>query len=162
MKKKNRLPAVWAALFAAFAVGCLSFWLAGYIPELSPHDEKTYILCPEHLYLGKREPGSEEVLTFYIVNLSHKEISVVGEESSCSCTLAENIPITVPPKEAAEIKVRVRYPKDEETYDQGISFMVTTEKYLEMAPVRITASLDPSSPDGAETNADSGEPETER
>lgn len=58
--------------------------------------------------------------------------------------------------------MRVRYPKDEETYDQGISFMVTTEKYLEMAPVRITASLDPPSPDGAETNADSGEPETER
>lgn len=111
MKKKNRLPAVWAALFAAFAVGCLSFWLAGYIPELSPHDEKTYILCPEHLYLEKREPGSEEVLTFYIVNLSQKEISVVGEESSCSCTLAENIPITVPPKRRRRSKCAFVIPK---------------------------------------------------
>ena len=141
MKKRLPISVLWCALLAVLIAGCLYFWLTGGFPGLSGSGTKQYIICPEQIHLEDRQPGSDEIVTFYLVNLSKKEISVVGEDSSCSCAFSENIPITAPPKETAEIKMRVRFPKDKPVYDQSVSFMVATSKYLEMAPVRITASV---------------------
>ncbi|MBR2692945.1 MAG: hypothetical protein IKE69_01910 [Thermoguttaceae bacterium] len=156
MKKRFSISVPWCAFLAIFIAGCLYFWLAGGFPGLSDSGTKQYIICPEQIHLEDRQPGSEEIVTFYLVNLSKKEISVVGEDSSCSCAFSEKFPITAPPKEAAEIKMRVRFPRDEPTYDQYVSFMVAGAKYLEMAPVRITASvavpLDPAAESESETD----------
>ncbi len=154
MKKRFSISVPWCAFLAIFIAGCLYFWLAGEFPGLSDSGTKQYIICPEQIHLEDRQPGSEEIVTFYLVNLSKKEISVVGEDSSCSCAFSEKFPITAPPKEAAEIKMRVRFPRDEPTYDQYVSFMVAASKYLEMAPVRITASIAVPSDQAAETETD--------
>lgn len=154
MKKRFSISVPWCAFLAIFIAGCLYFWLAEEFPGLSGSGTKQYIICPEQIHLEDRQPGSEEIVTFYLVNLSKKEISVVGEDSSCSCAFSEKFPITAPPKEAAEIKMRVRFPRDEPTYDQYVSFMVAGAKYLEMAPVRITASIAIPSDQAAETETD--------
>lgn len=154
MKKQLLISVLWCTLLAVFIAGCLCFWLTGGFPGLSGSGTKQYIICPEQIHLEDRQPGSEEIVTFYLVNLSKKEISVVGEDSSCSCAFSENIPITAPPKGTAEIKMRVRFPKNKPTYDQYVSFMVAGSKYLEMAPVRITASVAVPSDPAAETETD--------
>lgn len=141
MKRRLPIAAVWCVFLAVFIAGCLCFWFTGGIPGLSGSGTKQYIICPEQIHLEDRQPGSEEIVTFYLVNLSKKDISVVGEDSSCSCAFSENIPITAPPKEATEIKMRVRFPKNKPVYNQCVSFMVAGAKYLEMSPVRITASV---------------------
>lgn len=154
MKKGKWFSAVWALLFIAFIAVGVYLWFTGGIPGLPSPDAREYVVCPEHLHLEDRQPGSSEIVTFYLVNLSKKEISVVGEKSSCSCALSENIPITVPPKETGEIKMRVGFYEGISSYDQKVSFMVATPKHLEMVPVRISASIAAPPTDGAEADTE--------
>ncbi|MDO4588088.1 MAG: hypothetical protein Q4C95_12470 [Planctomycetia bacterium] len=102
---------------------------------------ESFSIEPRNVFLDNREPGTEEVVTFHLKNLTSEEISVVGEKSSCSCAFSENIPIVAKPKETVELKVRVRLPKYQSDYDQTILFMVATPKKLEMPSVRIVASI---------------------
>jgi len=118
----------------------LTVYFGSFNTSLSWLNGKPFYISPKHVHLKNREPGTEETVTFHLKNLTSKEISVVGEKSSCSCAFSENLPITAKPKESVELKIRVKLPKDKD-YDQTILFMVATSDKLEMSPVRITASI---------------------
>jgi len=98
-------------------------------------------LYPKKIDLGNQEPATETVATFYMRNLTSKEISVVGEKSSCTCAFSEKIPIAAMPGKTAELKVNIHLPKHEPTYDQMISFMVAEPNRLAMHPVQVTAKV---------------------
>ncbi|MDR0608548.1 MAG: hypothetical protein LBG58_00370, partial [Planctomycetaceae bacterium] len=82
--------------------------------------------------LGNQKSGTETVAVFYMKNLTAKEISVVGEKSSCNCTFSEKIPITAKSGETVELKVNIHLPKYETNYDQIISFMIAEPQRLAM------------------------------
>lgn len=135
-----------AVIWCFGSLGAAICWLNG----------ESFYVFPKTIHLENREPGTEEIVTFRLQNLSNNDISVVGEKSSCSCAFSENIPITAKAKEMVELKVRVKLPKYKSDYDQTILFMVTTPEKLEMSPVRISASI-PNPlpiPDKTETIAD--------
>jgi hypothetical protein len=91
--------------------------------------------------LGACEPDIETEAVFKMVNLATKEISVVGERSSCTCAFSEQIPITADSGKTIDLKIKVRLPKYESSYNQTVIFMVAEPNKLGMHPVRITATI---------------------
>jgi len=123
----------------------LMFGMVGWFGSLGAsvawlNGESVYIY-PKKIDLGNQEPGTETVVTFYMKNLTSKEISVVGEKSSCTCAFSEKIPISAKPGKIAELKVNIHLPKREPTYGQMISFMVAESKRLALHPVQVLAKI---------------------
>ena len=102
---------------------------------------KPLYLTPRTLDLGAHEAGVETVAVFKMTNLASKEISVVGERSSCNCAFSEQIPITAAPGKTVDIRIKARLPKYESSYDQTIIFMIVEPYKLGMHPVRIRATI---------------------
>ncbi|MDR0336601.1 MAG: hypothetical protein LBI18_05875 [Planctomycetaceae bacterium] len=96
---------------------------------------------PKKINLDNQKPETETIVTFYMKNLTSKEISVVGEESSCTCAFSDKIPITAKPRETIELKVNIHLPQYETNYDQMISFMIAEPKRLVKHPVQVTAKI---------------------
>lgn len=129
------------AYFGSF--GAASAWLNG----------RPFYLSPRLVRLENREAGAKEVVTFQLKNLTSKDISVVGEKSSCSCAFSENIPIKVNPGKTGEVKIRVSLPKYKTDYDQSILLMIATAKKLELAEVRVVANVPNPLPEPEEEEA---------
>jgi len=128
------------ALFLLFfCVGIL--WFGGVGPLIAYINGQSVHLMPRLLDLGSQEPDAETVAVFRLHNLSSKEISVVGERSSCNCAFSEQIPIVAAPGKSADLKINVHLPKYDFSYDQTITFMVAEPNRLAMHPVRITATI---------------------
>jgi effector-binding domain-containing protein len=106
----------------------------------SINGESVYIY-PKKINLGNQEPGTETVAVFFMKNLTSKEISVVGEKSSCTCAFSEKIPITAQAGKTVELRIKTQLPKYENGYDQMISFMVAEPGRLAMHPVQVTAKI---------------------
>jgi hypothetical protein len=102
--------------------------------------ESVYIY-PKKIDLADQEAGTKTVVTFYMKNLTTKEVSIVGEESSCTCAFSDKIPIVAKPRETVEIKVNIHLPKYETSYDQIISFMVAEPNRLAKHPVQVIARI---------------------
>jgi hypothetical protein len=98
-------------------------------------------IYPKKLDLGNQEPDTEVVAVFKMKNLTAKDISVVGEKSTCTCTFSEKIPVTAQAGKTIELRIKIHLPKYEGGYDQIISFMVAEPNRLAMYPVRVTATI---------------------
>ena len=99
-------------------------------------------LSPRMLDLGSHEAGVETAAVFKMTNLSSKEVSVIGERSSCgSCTFSEQIPIVAASGKTVDLKINVLLPEYDTSYDQTITFLVAEPNRLAMYPVRIKATI---------------------
>jgi hypothetical protein len=98
-------------------------------------------IYPKRIDLANQEAGTKTIVTFYLNNLTTKEVSIVGEESSCTCAFSDKIPIVAKPRETVEIKVNIHLPKYETNYDQIVSFLVAEPDRLAKHPVQITAKI---------------------
>jgi hypothetical protein len=98
-------------------------------------------IYPKKLDLGNQEPDTEAAAVFKMKNLTAKDISVVGEKSTCTCMFSEKIPITAQAGKTIELRIKIHLPKDEGGYDQIISLMVAEPNRLAMYPVRVTATI---------------------
>lgn len=131
-------------VFAAIQLGGVSplwVWLNG---------EAVFIRSTT-MDFGSCEAGAEMVAVFKMQNLTSKEVSVVGEKSSCSCAFSEKIPISIPAWQTADIRIGVHLPKYTNSYDQTVLLMVAEPKRLALHPVRIVASIPNPLPRPAET-----------
>lgn len=99
------------------------------------------LIYPKRVDLGKRQPGTKLIVTFKMKNLAKRDISVVGEKSSCSCAFSDQIPITAKPGETIDLNVNVILPKQDSSYDQIITFLVAEPDRLAMYPVRVVTTI---------------------
>jgi hypothetical protein len=127
-------------LFALILSGVVAYFgsIGTTIVYLSGKQVHVY---PKRVDLGDQKAGTETVVVFYMKNLTSKEISVVGEKSSCSCAFSEKIPITAQPGETVELRIKTQLPKYDDGYDQIISFMVAEPERLVEYPVQVTAKI---------------------
>jgi len=128
------------ALFLLF-FGAGVLWFGGVGQFMTFVNGKSVYFPMHQIDLGNCEPGIESVAVFKITNLASREISVVGERSSCNCAFSEKIPIVIPSGKTVDIRINVRLPKYESSYDQTIIFMVAEPNKLGMHPVRIMATI---------------------
>jgi len=127
-------------LFVVLMLGMIG-WFGSIAASMAWLNGEAIYVYPKKIDLGNQEPGTETVATFYMKNLTSKEISVVGEKSSCTCAFSEKNPITAKPGKTAELRVNIHLPKHESAYDQMISFMVAEPTRLAMHPVLVTATI---------------------
>ena len=137
--KRNTLLLVAGILF--LAAGALGFRPSGGNPLCRLISGKPFTLTPREVYLENREPGTEEIVTVRLTNRGRKEISVVGERTTCVCASADTIPITVKPGETAEVHIRVSLPEHRSDYDQTVLLMIALPNKLVMEPVHMMASV---------------------
>ena len=129
-----------AGLFALLIQGMIG-WFGSMGATMAWLNGESVYIYPKMIDLGNQEPGKETVVTFTMKNLTSKDISVVGEKSSCTCAFSEKIPITAKAGKTAELKVNIHLPKYEPMYDQMISFMVAEPNRLAMHPVQVIAKV---------------------
>ena len=122
-----------------FGIGVL--WFGGIGQFIAFANGKPLYISPHLLDLGSLEVESKTVAVFKMTNLSSKEISVVGEHSSCDCVFSEKIPIVVPSGKTVDLKVSVHLPRYDSSYDQTLVFMVAEPSKMSMHPVRVTATI---------------------
>ena len=121
---------------------CLTSWkFGGWEPLKAYLNGEVVYLAPKTLSLGDCETDAETVAIFKMANLASKEVSVVGEHSSCDCAFSDEIPIFIPSGKTVDLKVNVRLPKYNSSYDQTLVFMVAEPSKLGMHPVRVTATI---------------------
>lgn len=137
--KRNTLLLIAGILF--LAAGALGFRSGGGDPLCRLILGRPFSLTPREIHLGDRAPGTKEIVTVRLTNRGRKEISVVGERTTCVCASADNIPITVKPGETAEVHIRVSLPEHQADYDQTVVLMIATPGKLVLEPVHITASV---------------------
>ncbi len=113
------------------SVGAAIAWLDG---------EAIY-LTPKTVHLPDRKGGAEESVMFHLRNLTGKEITIIGQRVSCSCAMAEDLPLRIGPNKVVDLRVRVQFPRDEATYDQSIRLMVEVGEKLRLSDIRITATI---------------------
>jgi len=128
-----------ALILLLFGMGTLRF--GGVAPFMAFIKGESVYFPYKLLDLGKCEAGVETVAVFKMHNLSSKEISIVGEKSSCSCAFSEQMPITAAHGKTIDLKINVHLPKYSSSYDQMVVFMVAEPNRLAMHPVRITATI---------------------
>lgn len=126
-------------LFVLLGLGIFRF--SGFGPFMAYVNGESVFVTPKKLDLGRCEADSQTVAIFKMTNLTSKEISVVGERSSCNCAFSEQIPVIAAPGKTVDIKVNVHLPKYDTSYDQTITFMVAEPDRLAMYPVRVTATV---------------------
>jgi hypothetical protein len=61
-------------------------------------------------YVGVVEAGEVQLLTFRFYNMNNSPIILLGSSASCSCTVADSLPITVPPHSYKEFLVKINAP----------------------------------------------------
>ena len=122
-----------------FGIGFLRFGSVGAFMAFI--NGQPLYLSPRLLDLGSHDAGAEIVAVFSMTNLASRDISVVGESSSCDCAFSEKIPIVIPSGKTVDLKVNVRLPRYDSFYDQTLVFMVAEPSKLGMHPVRVTATV---------------------
>ena len=126
-------------LFFVFVAGI--FWFGGRAQFLAFLNGESVYFSPRLLDLGSCEAGAETVVVFKMSNLSSKEISVIGERSSCNCAFSKQLPIVAASGKTVDVKINVRLPRYDSSYDQTIILMVAEPNRLAMHPVRVKATI---------------------
>ncbi len=96
-------------------------------------------VSPQRVELGERQAGTNVDLSISVRNLTRKELSIVGQRSTCLCLVAKPMPIMLPSRASVAIPVQLRLASSVEQYQQGIVFMVAERDRLSMHPVAIQA-----------------------
>ncbi len=125
-----------------FLLLSLAAWkFGGWGPLTAYLNGDVVYFSPKILDIGPCEAGTKTVAVFRMTNLTSKEISVVGEKSSCSCAFAEKIPIIAPPGKTVDVRIGVHLSTQGTLYDQTVSLMVAEPARLALHPVRVTAKI---------------------
>jgi hypothetical protein len=97
-------------LFVIIAIVIL-YWFGSMGTTMAYLEGQSVYVYPKKINLDNQQPETETVVTFYMKNLTSKEISVVGEKPSCTCTFSDKIPITAKPHETVQLNVNIHLPK---------------------------------------------------
>ncbi len=52
-------------------------------------------------------PGDTVIVPFYLTNHGAKSVEILGFRATCSCTVAEDVPFTIPPGSNKELRARI-------------------------------------------------------
>ena len=69
------------------------------------------------------EPGSTRKAVFRLRHPAGRPVRIVGSRSSCTCTVAEGIPLTLAPSESRTINVSVHGPDQKPVIEETVSLI---------------------------------------
>lgn len=112
-----------AALFylATYIFGSVSTALAflrgnGLIPDTYVRD------------FGTVSPGQHVFVTFSLKNYTKHPITLVGAKSSCTCLVASDLPVVVPPSARTELRLSARAKSRSGPYSEFVRVLNDSER----------------------------------
>lgn len=131
-------PGIVAVLGTMAGVAHLS---SGSIPAaLAYLRAETLSISPQLLYVGEGRPGEMSVQSVEIRNWGEGEVLLYGGTSDCSCIVTDDLPLTIPPRGADVIRVRVRLPAAEGIFYRSASLR-TSDPGMPALHLRITGRI---------------------
>ena len=101
---------VTVALAAAALVGSLTF---GSLDAAVARLRGEFLaVSPAAVDFGGGKPGELLSTTVKVRNFSDAPVRLIGGTSDCSCIVTQDFPVTVPPRESADITLKMKVPSE--------------------------------------------------
>lgn len=95
-----------SAILAVLSVA--SYWSLGSLEAGVSYLRGNRLFLDQHTRdLGIVDAGTHEV-AFRVKNLSSQPVQIVGAKTSCSCVVAEDLPVTIEPSASLLLRIRVQ------------------------------------------------------
>jgi len=104
-----------------------------------------------NISLGTIERFSTHEAPVTITNLSNHTLKVLGSRSTCSCTIAKGLPLTIPPGGKQQIMLQVRPIKADPQLDQTVQ-LYFDQPSMPTIGIRVRASIHDTELSAAMTN----------
>jgi len=97
---------------AAVLIGLLCLWAYAQFGSLAVAAAylrgERLMIRPDVVDLGELREGEEREVCLEATNFGGVPVRIVGSRSNCSCTVTQDLPITVPPGISREVRVFVK------------------------------------------------------
>lgn len=98
------------------------------------------IVLPSEMSFGEGHVGSEKQVTFTVVNLTGKDVQLLGNKTGCSCVATDDFPVHIASGDRRDVIVKLRIVGNESQFDQE-SFFFTDFPGRRIFKVRIRGSI---------------------
>jgi hypothetical protein len=106
------IPAAWAVggmvLISGLVLGIASFCFGSLPAALAYLRGERIWVEPRLLDVGEGVAGDVRKVPIELTNWTNRRIRLIGGTADCSCTLLEDLPVTIPPNETRSVAVSVR------------------------------------------------------
>lgn len=98
-----------AILLSAVFIFLIFFWRADLDTMLARLRGQPVALAPAIYDLGSAAEGQTKAFEVRLLNYSMKPVRIIGGSSSCSCTVIDELPLTVPSGGETTVSIRARF-----------------------------------------------------
>jgi hypothetical protein len=84
---------------------------------------------PRVVDVGESQPGEVRQVIVAVKNWADSPIKLVGGTKDCSCTVLNDLPVTIPPNEARSVAVSIRMPRAPGIFTRKASFLVDDQGF---------------------------------
>lgn len=105
-----------------------------------------YIVSPTVVDIGSGMPGTKEATKVRVRNLGFAPIRIVGAETTCNCLVAEGLPLTIQPRDTAEVGLSVFF-TDSSEVRQMARLLFENGGKLHETTVVVVGKVKPTGPD---------------
>ncbi|MDR3109226.1 MAG: DUF1573 domain-containing protein [Planctomycetaceae bacterium] len=141
LNKKLVISLIGGTIIFLILIGVVGGWFGGVGQLIAYINGESVYFFPTTIDIGQCEAGEKTVVVFHMTNLTSKDITIVSEQSSCPCTVSEQMPITAPSGKTIDLKINVTLSKYDSSFDQTVAFFTNERDKLVIHPVRIVATI---------------------
>lgn len=125
------LPAAWGlagmALVACLLLGAAHFGFGSVPAALAYFRGERVSLEPRVLDLGEGAGGETREVTVTLTNWTDQPIQLFGGTADCSCTVLQDLPVTIPAREFREVAIQVRLSGKPGIFTRKAAFLINLE-----------------------------------
>jgi hypothetical protein len=114
---------VWAV--AVFLFGSTSAALAFL-------DGERLLLDSQSKSFGTVDPGTEQIITYTLMNRTGHSVTLIGSRTSCGCTVAADLPLTIPDSSAHKVRISVNTTRLAGKFSASVRLFADDPKHSEI------------------------------
>jgi len=93
-------------------------------------------------YLGSLAPGKTYTVRFRMRNVSSGKVRILGSQTSCACTVPEELPLLISPGEERDFQVVVTPPESQDSFGQEVKLFINNPNQP-LSVLVMTGDIDP-------------------
>lgn len=88
---------------------------------------------PRLVEVGEGVPGEQRTVTVELANWTDKPVRLIGGTTGCSCTVLNDLPLTIPAKEVGAVSVRISLSGKPGVFTRKVAFLVDDDGFQAVA-----------------------------
>ena len=97
---------------------------------------------PAMIDMGEGSPGETRTAAVELTNRTDQPIRLIGGTSDCSCTVLDDLPVTIPPGEAHSISITMRLPNAPGSFNRKAQLSIDDQGFTRVG-FRLTGRIIP-------------------